>query len=997
MNLKHFFTKNWIHFVAVLIMVILTVGYFSLQFNGYGLKQHDIEQFSGASHEIQDYRERNGEEILWTNSMFGGMPAIQISVIYAGNFIKSSVDIFLKTLPPPAGIALLYMLGFYIMTLCLRINPWIGLLGSIAFGFASYDIIIIQAGHNSKALAVAFMPPVVGGFLLAYQRNIKWGIILSALFMTIEISMNHLQVTYYLGILLFGLGIVMLVEAIRKKTIKNFAIATAGILAAYLISVFINYGNIMLTSDYAKYSIRGANDITLNPDGTSNLVNATTGLDKDYVTQYSNGIGESVTLISPYVKGSSAGAFGNTHFAEQVESMDFSSQEMNDLLNGSPSYWGDQPIVSGPAYMGIAVFFLAILGMVFLNSPLKWALLGVSILALALSWGKNFMGLTDFFLENIPGYNKFRAPTIIVVVIELCLPLLGILFLDKLWRKREELKVKKKTFLIVSGVTLVFLVGIKMVGLGDGYLSSAEKDQLANLPANMRSQIMALTPEQQAQYQVDITNPAQVDAFVNAQVGPASKRYENVVEVRKEIFHSSMNRSILFLVLAFGAVALFFYTELKSEFIVAGLLLVVAADLIPVSNNYLGSQEEGDGYRYWDLKANTLYPNMESPADVAILESELAANPSLNKAIQKGIQEGKAKADELGYEGAERRRVESAYKFAALNRSTNYRVFDMSGGFNSASSSFFHKALGGYHGAKLRNIQNLYEYHLMQMNNKVYDMMNVKYFIQRDQSGIPTMSPNPTAMGNAWFVKRIQTVETPNDEIRALGSRFEVKNVGLGTLVVGNEVKKEASAYGSEKLQYVLQNDTLDVRLQNGIPEGMEAYFVMDVNGKTNWVIKQTVELDTANSFLRLVEIKVADEFKPREEAIMLKAEAGKLTSNQFTGEGSITMKSYKPNKMVYESNASAKQLAVFSEIYFPDGWKATIDGKEVPILKTNYLLRGVEIPAGKHTIEFTFNLPKFEKSNMYGRIGGSIIVLLILGGIVTDVMNRKKASKTNA
>jgi hypothetical protein len=566
-----------------------------------------------------------------------------------------------------------------------------------------------------------------------------------------------------------------------------------------------------------------------------------------------------------------------------------------------------------------------------------------------------------------------------------------------LWRKREELKAKKKTFLLVSGVTLVFLVGIKVVGLGDGYLSSAEKEQLANLPANMRAQILALTPEQQAQYQVDITNPAQVDAFVNAQVGPASKRYENVVEVRKEIFNSSMNRSILFLILAVGALALFFYTELKSEFVVAGLLVIVAADLIPVSNNYLGSQEEGDGYRYWDLKANTLYPNVESPADVAILESELAANPSLNKAIESGIQEGKVKADELGYEGAERRRVEMAYKFAALNRNTNYRVFDMSGGFNSASSSFFHKALGGYHGAKLRNIQNVYEYHLMQMNNKVYDMMNVKYFIQRDQSGIPTMSPNPTAMGNAWFVKRIQTVETPNDEIRALGSRFEVKNIGLGTLVVGKDVKKETSAYGSEKLQYVLQNDTLDVRLQNGIPEGMEAYFVMDVNGKTNWVIKQTVELDTANSFLRLVEIKVADEFKPREEAIMLKAESSKLTANQYTGEGKIAMKSYKPNKMVYESNSATKQLAVFSEVYFPDGWKATIDGKEVPILKTNYLLRGLEIPAGKHVVEFTFSLPKFEKSNTYARIGGIIIVLLILGGIVTDVKNRKKESKTNA
>lgn len=994
MNLKQFFTKNWIHFAAILVMLIFTLVYFRPQFEGYGLKQHDVEQFSGAAHEIQDYRERTGKEVLWTNSMFGGMPATQISVVYDGNHIKNGLDSFIEFFPRPAVIPMLYMLGFYVLMLCLRINPWVGLLGAIAFGFSSYDIIIIQAGHNTKALAVAFMAPVIGGFLLAYQRNLKWGVILSALFMSLEMCVNHLQVTYYLGILLFGLGIVMLIEAIRKKTIKKFLFSTAGIIGAYGLALLINYGNISLTNDYAKHSIRGANDITKNPDGTSNKSDATTGLDKGYITQYSNGVGETFTIVSPYIKGSAPGAIANTPFAEQVEKMDFSSAEMGDLLNGSPSYWGDQPQVSGPVYVGVIVIFLALLGLVFLKTPVKWALFGVTILALALSMGKNFMGLTDFFLDHVPGYNKFRAPTIIMVIVELCIPLIGVLFLDKLVRERAELKAQKKTFLIVSLSMLVFLVVMKTIGLGDGYASASEKEQMANLPQTMRKQIMALTPEQQAQYQVDITNPQQVDAFVDAQVGPAQKRQQNLVEVRKEIYSSSMNRSILFFVLAAAVLGLFFYTELKSEFVIVGLIVLVSFDLIPVANNYLGSQEEGMGYKYWDLKANTLYPIVESPADVQILESEVALNPSLASKIDAGIKEGRNKADELGFEGAEKRRVENAYKYAALNRNTNYRVFDLSGGFNSANSAYFHKSLGGYHGAKLRNIQNVFDYHLAQMNNKVYDMLNVKYFLQQNNEGIVTVRPNPTAMGNAWFVRTINTFNTPDDEIRALGSNFALKNAGVGTLLIDNKASKEANAFGSEKISYVLQGDTLDVRLQNGLPEGMEAYFVMDVNGKTDWVIKQTLERDTAKSFLRLVEIKVADEFKPREEAVMLKSEAKKLSGVQFTGDGYIEMTSYAPNKITYNSNSASKQFAVFSEIYYPEGWKATIDGKEVPIIKANYLLRGLEVPAGNHKIEFTFGLAKFDKSNTYATIGSFIIILLIAGGIVTDIMKKRKSVK---
>lgn len=991
MNLKNFLTRNWIHIAAVLLMLILSSAYFSLQFKGYGLKQHDTKQWKGMSNEVTDYRDRTGKEALWTNSMFGGMPATQISVMYEGNYVKTFLNEILTVYKGPAGIVLLYMIGFYILMMCLRINPWVGILASIAFGFSSYDIIIIQAGHTTKAVAIAFIAPVLGGFIVAYKRSLKWGIILSALFMALELSANHVQVTYYAAFILVATGIVFLIEAIRKKTIKQFSLATVGILGAYFLALLINYGNISLTQDYVEHTIRGGNDIKTNPDGTSNSGNATTGLDRDYVTQWSYGIGESFTLLSPYVKGGGTVALGESPFAESVEDMDLTSEEINGVMN-YPVYWGEQPITSGPVYIGIIVCFLALLGIVFLKNPLKWALLAVTVLALALSWGKNFMGLTDFFLDHVPGYNKFRAVTIILILVEFCIPLLGALFLDMLIKERENLKLKKKQFLITSVTMLVFLVILKVAGLGDGYASSNDTRQVAGIENNIREQIKGMDPSVlQAQYKIDVNNEAQVNEFVSVQAEPYKKNFETMKSVRESVFSQSMNRSILFLVLAAGLIALLFYTALKAEFIVVGLIVLVSLDLIPVAWNYLGTEESGSGYKHWDTEVNALYPTPAGTADMQILESELAANPSLSAKIEEGVREGRNKADELGVTGAERRRIEDSYKFSALNRNTNYRVFDFGGGFSSADASYFHKSLGGYHGAKLRNIQNLFDYHLSRSNNKVYDMLNVKYFIQQDQQGNTTARPNPTALGNAWFVRKINTFSTPDEEIRALGNRFTLKNDGQGTLLINGQVKQEANVYGSENLQYVLQSDTMNVPLSNGLYEGMQALFVMDVNGKTNLIPKQTMDLDTARSFLRLVEITASDEFKPAEEAVMLQSEAQKLSATQFSGEGEIRMTSYAPNRITYESNAQGKQFAVFSEIYYPDGWKAFVDGKEVEIRKTDYLLRGLELSGGKHTIEFKFDLPKFHQANTVARISSILLFLLIIGGIVMDVRNKKK------
>jgi hypothetical protein len=861
------------------------------------------------------------------------------------------------------------------LSLCLRLNPIVGVIGAIAVAFSSYEIIILQAGHNSKAISIALMAPTIGAFLMAYRRNWKWGAILSALFMSYQLASNHLQVTYYMAILLVGLGIYELIMALQSKQFKQFIITSSCLIAAYLLAFIINYGNISITNDYAKHTIRGANDVTINPDGTKSTVQST-GLDKDYITNWSYGIGESFTLISPYIKGSSTVALGDSPFVDITDKTDLSGEEVKAAQNMAV-YWGDQPMTSGPVFIGIIVVFLSLLGMVYLKDKSKWVLLGVSILCLMLSWGKNFMGLTNFFIDYVPGYNKFRTVTIILVIVEFCLPLIAVLFLDQLFKERETIKENKKPFLIVSASLFVILIGLKMFGIGDNYTSSSDRDQLDRYRSGIESQINQMDPAVLAsQYKLDVTNKDQVAQFVDTQMESVNLGFESIKVVRKEIFNSSLNRSILILLFSFGLISLLFYTLTSTTVVYLGLALLVLIELIPVDQNYLNSETLDNGtYKYWMEKSKILYPISTEQADDQIMQIETSNNKEVNEAVLKGEKEGIAKANELEYTGDDKMRVVNSYRFSALNFATNYRVFDFSGGFGSARTSYFHKSLGGYHGAKLRNIQNLYDFHLSRSNNKVYDMMNVKYFIQEGQ-----LKPNPTALGNAWLVKSVKKLTTPNDEILALGSKFKVANIGKGQLCINGLNTNKGEVFGNEKIQYVINgSDSLNVSLPNGLSKGMKALFVIDATGKTNLIPAQTQMMDTANSFNQLASIEIISEFNPSVEAVMLKSEADKLTSLNYSGEGSVKMTSYAPNKLSYTAKVKTKQLIVFSEIYYNDGWKAFVDGKEVEIRKVDYLLRGLEVDKGTHKIEFKFDIPKFHQSNSYAILGSGIILFLIV------------------
>ncbi len=988
MNISNFLKKNWQHIAVIAVFLILMFAYFSPEYDGYSIKQHDVEQFKGMSNEVAKFREKfDGEEPLWTNSMFGGMPATQISVLYQGNIFQKTIIGFLRTVGVPSGIFLLHLLGFYILALCLRVKPIVAFVGAVAFAFATYEIVIIQAGHNSKAVTVALMAPVLGAFIMAYRSNWKWGVALSGLFMAFELASNHLQVTYYLGILLVGLGLYELVTALKTKTFVLFAKKSATLIGVYLLALFINYGNISMTNDYAKHTIRGGNDVTINPDGTEAKKN-TGGLDKDYITTWSYGIGESFTLISPYVKGSASAGIVGSQFEEMIQNSDRSPKEIKEILSAPyPMYWGEQPIVSGPTYVGVVMIFIMILGLVFLEDKRKWMLFGVGVLALMLSWGKNFMGLTEFFIDYIPGYNKFRTVTIIMVLIELIVPLIGVLFLDMLFKQKESLLKKKKTFLIVSGAFVVFLLGVKVIGLGDNFSASSDQARIERVESDVINYLRSMPPEQLAQNQIDLNNPQQLQQIVNSEVDRAEAQLQAFKGARKDIFNSSMNRSILFSILAIAVFALYFYTSVSTTIVIAGIGLLVMADLIPVDRNYLNADEDERTHKmkHWMPASEVDYPLSSLKADVQILENE-SIEPSVKMAVDNGEKIGKEKARELEYTGVSKNRVIDSYKFSELNFATNYRVFSYNNPWGSSRASYFHKNLGGYHGAKLRNIQNLFEFQIAKNNNKVLDMLNVKYFIQGENA-----IPNPKAMGNGWFVKRIEIYETPNDEIRALGAEFNLINKGSGKLLVNDEPVKEATVFGQEKMEYIKSNnDTVPIQLSNGMKESMEALLVEDALGQTNLIPAITLEMDTANSFSTMVSMTLVNDFDLKNEAVMLKTEADKLSKKEFSGEGTLKMISYKPNRMVYEAEVNDKELLILSEIYYNHGWTAYVDGKEQEILKVNYLLRGLELDKGKHKIELVYFLPKYKTAGIMA-MSGTFVLFLLFGWVVFTCMKERK------
>ncbi len=838
------------YIAGIVLFAVLTLVFFRPLLSGKELKQGDIDRHKGMSKEIADFREKHGEEPLWTNSMFGGMPAYQISTKYPGNWLgfldgtSEHSGLFKLFLPHPSGYVFLYFLGFFILLLCLKVDPWLSLIGAIAYGFSSYFLIILEAGHNSKANAMGYLPALVGGIVLIFNGRFWLGFGLTALFTAMEINANHLQMSYYgyilIGFMVLGYGI----TAFKTKTLKNFGIAVGLTIVASIIGFLPNAANLMCTEEYGKMSSRGRTELTINEKLEKNAANTTSGLDKDYITQWCYGIGETFTFLIPDFKGGASSPIKR----EDANALKKVDPEFKEQVGSMSSYFGEQYFTSGPVYIGAIVIFLAFLGMFIIKNKLKWPLFFATLLTVALSWGHHFKFLSDFFIDHIPYYNKFRAVSSILVVAQLTIPLLAILALNELlqhknWNEKISLRFAK------NGIELkkLFFISSAVVG-GFCLLAWLMPTMFTNFSASNEEAMLV------SEFSRGGNSEAQIKPYV-AQLMPELEK------ARQSMFKADAMRSLIFIILGAGFIYLFYTNKIKREILLAGLGAFILIDLWTVDQRY--------------INAASFVPKNQNAADVA----------------------QKTPVDEKILE----------------DKGFNNRVLNLTAStFMDASTSYYHQSIGGYHGAKLKKYDELIDFHLKKEINVFYDgagtalgndsledllfyklnvinMLNTKYFILPSREGGPMLFTNRSANGNAWFVKNVKAVANADDEITALY--------------------------------------------------------------KTN--TKR--------------EVVIQDKFK-----------AEVPFKESYDGQGTIKLTAYEPNHLTYESETSAEQLAVFSEIYYPYGWNAYVDGTLKPHACGDYVLRTMLVPAGKHKVEFKFEPATYKTGNSIAMVGSAILFLSI-------------------
>ncbi|WP_026450091.1 YfhO family protein [Aequorivita capsosiphonis] len=564
------------HLVVFVLFIVAALAYFNPVLQGKKIFQSDIVQYTGMAKQQNDFRKTTGEETYWTDAAFGGMPTYQLGAKYPNNYIKQ-LDLAIRFLPRPADYLFLYFIGMYILFLVLKVDYRLAFLGALAFGFSTYLIIILGVGHNSKAHAIAYMPFVLSGIFLTFRGKYLWGFLLLTVSMGLELVANHFQMTYYLMLLVIVIGIVYLIDAFKKKILPHYFKAVGIMALGVLIAVGLNATNILATKEYADTSTRGKTELTVNADGTPKDNN--TGLDYDYITEYSYGKLESFNLFIPrFMGGSSSEALPkDSKTFESLIRMGASSQEANQVLSQIPMYWGDQSFVGAPAYIGAIVMFLAVLALFLVRGRLKWWAVSAFVLTLLLSWGKNFSGLTEFFIEYVPMYNKFRAVSSIQVIIELILPILAVVGLHQFFNKFEREDERKKALLystgIVGGLTLLFIL--------------------------FKSSLF------------DFASP--YDSYFRDEMGLPF--LEAIREDRMSLFTSDAIRSLIFVILTAAVLWFFIKEKLKKGFAIAALSLLVLVDLVGVDRRYVNEDDF--------VQAKLVeQPFQKNGADIQILKDE---------------------------------------------------------------------------------------------------------------------------------------------------------------------------------------------------------------------------------------------------------------------------------------------------------------------------------------------------------------------------------------
>ncbi|HET8736127.1 MAG TPA: YfhO family protein [Pricia sp.] len=855
-GLKAVFT----HFFVAVFFVIAALAYFYPVLQGKVIEQSDIVQYMGMAKEQMDFRKRTGEEPYWTNSAFGGMPTYQLGAYYPHDYVKK-LDLFIRFLPRPADYLFLYFIGFYILLCCMKVDFRLAVLGALAFGFSTYLIIILGVGHNSKAHALAYLPLLLGGVLLIFRKRYLRGFILTAIAMALEIRANHYQMTYYFMFLVLVLGIVYLVDAIRRKTLKPYFISVGIAIGAVALGIAANATSLMATKEYADWSTRGKSDLTINPDGSP--IENRDGLEKEYITRWSYGIVESLNLFVPRLFGGS----NSENLGENSKTYDFlidqgiSRSQALSFSSALPLYWADQPGTSGPAYIGAIVFFLFILGLILVKGRTKWWLLGGTLLSLFLSWGKNFSLLTDFMIDYFPLYDKFRAVSSAQVILELCAPILAILALREIFRPVPEkiaasdIKVSKEKSLSTETERAAREGKSSEKNPSVAHGASAEKNRSLEKDTSAAGRPYTNKPEKLKALKTSFFIVAGLivalflfkgmfsfegpnDAFLKKNYG--DELVSLIQEDRKAVYNNDLFRSLIYVFLAALALWFFLKEKLKANLAIAAMGLLIVFDLAGVDKRYVDNED-------FVSKRKMLKPFPETPLDRQINKDE-------------GV----------------------------------FRVYDPSEGINGARVSYYHHSIGGYHAAKPARLQDLFNFHIYKGNMGILNMLNVKYVVQQDENGQPYPAVNPEANGNAWFIKKLVQVENADAAIQALDT-LQTKTVAVATPPM-----------------------------------------LQDVAG------------------------------------------------SEFTVDSTATIRltDYQPNHLTYISENEYPGVAAFSEMYYPQGWNAYIDKRPVPHFRVDYTLRALEVPAGKHTIEFKFE-PEVVKIGSRITLASSILFGCILLGAI--------------
>ncbi|GAA4333732.1 YfhO family protein [Flaviaesturariibacter amylovorans] len=824
---KGLFPKLLPHLIAFVVFLLVAVIYCKPALQGMVINQHDVTQWKGSIQQSEVYKQTHGQQPLWTNSMFSGMPTFQIGYP-ANNVVPWLVHgVLTLHLPVPIQFFFLACICFYFLCCVLRVNPYLGIFGALSFAYATYNPVIISVGHDTKMWSIAYMPALLGSILLIYDRRYWVGAGLTALFTSVLIAMNHPQIDYYLFLTIAIMTVFFIVRWIRAGQTIHLFKALGLTLAAGAIGVAVNAVTLLSTYEYQKETIRGgASEITGTKQG-----DATDGLDKEYAFSYSMGIGEPIAMLLPRAYGSNTPGGSNTGLRPVISEESSKTAEFLASV-GQPTdninyYWGNLGITAGPPYVGAVVCLLAFFGLFLPENRHRWWVLAATIFAIVISWGSSFMSFNTLLYDYLPMYNKFRAPSMALVIPQLVLPLLAVVTVDILQRSDfAAIRPQLRRGLIGLGGLILFLFVIKF---SLDFISTGERDQMRQLAS---------------------ANPQQAEGM---------RSYFNALkDDRSGMFTGDILRLI-----GFGlACAALLYVLLKRiarpAVVYAGLALLTLIDLLPIATKYINS-------------------------DSFVEKTENAAVFATNDKDQQIL-------------------ADKSY----------FRVFNVAGdAFSEAITSYHYNSIGGYHAVKLRIYQDLIERQLSkpQLNLPVLNMLNVKYLLQRDGSGATSLvQRNDSAAGPAWFVRNLVTVKDAASEMSAL--------------------------------------DNFDPR---------------------------------ATAFVRAP----------------FRATAGPATS--FSGEGTMTLVKNDNDFITYKSSSPAPQFAVFSEIYYASGWKAFIDNKEVPITRVNYVLRGLPVPAGDHTITFRFEPPAYLKGRTITSIFTVLLLVLLVAGIFLEWRARHRETVTPA